>query len=190
LLIADEVQSGYARTGMMWAFEHADILPDIVVVAKAIANGLPLSAIATRRELQERWGKSAHGSTYGGNPVACAAGVAVLETIRDEGLVFNAARRGQELTTGLLRLMAEDERIGDVRGPGLMVGVELVQDRGTRQPDGDLATALVARCAELGLLVLSCGTAHQVIRWIPPIDATAAEISEGVEIFGEALRTV
>ena len=190
LLIADEVQSGYARTGMMWAFEHAEIVPDVVVVAKAIANGLPLSAIATRRELQERWGKSAHGSTYGGNPVACAAGIAVLETIRDEGLVLNAGARGIELTRGLLRLMAEDERIGDVRGPGLMVGVELVRDRDTREPDGDLATDLVARCAELGLLVLSCGLAHQVVRWIPPLDASAAEIAEGIEIFGEALRTV
>ena len=190
LLIADEVQTGFARTGMMWAFEHAEITPDVVVMAKAIANGLPLSAIATSRALQERWGKSAHGSTYGGNPVACAAGIAVLETIRDEGLVFNAGRRGVELTGGLLRLMAEDERIGDVRGPGLMVGVELVTDRATGQPDGDLANALVARCADLGLLVLSCGTAHQVIRWIPPIDVTAAEIAEAVEIFGEALRTV
>jgi 4-aminobutyrate aminotransferase len=190
LLIADEVQSGYARTGAMWAFEHAAIVPDVVVVAKAIANGLPLSAIATSRELQERWGRSAHGSTYGGNPVACAAGIAVLETIRDEDLVGNAGGRGSDLTSGLRRLMAEDERIGDVRGPGLMVGVELVKDRTTKEPDGDLATALVARSAELGLLVLSCGLAHQVVRWIPPIDATAAEISEGVEIFGEALRTV
>jgi 4-aminobutyrate aminotransferase len=190
LLIADEVQTGYARTGMMWAFEHAEIVPDVVVVAKAIANGLPLSAIATRRELQERWGKSAHGSTYGGNPVACAAGVAVLETIRDEELVFNAGRRGVDLTSGLLRLMAEDDRIGDVRGPGLMVGVEMVRDRATKEPDGDLATALVARCAELGLLVLSCGNAHQVVRWIAPIDVSPAEIAEGVEIFGEALRTV
>ena len=190
LLIADEVQCGYGRTGKMWAFEHAGIVPDVIVIAKAIANGLPLSAIATRRELQERWGRSAHGSTYGGNPVACAAGIAVLETIKDEGLVFNAGTRGGELTQGLYRLMAEDERIGDVRGPGLMIGVELVKDRDTREPDGDLATALVARCAELGLLVLSCGLAHQVVRWIAPIDVTAAEASEAVEIFGEALRTV
>jgi 4-aminobutyrate aminotransferase len=190
LLIADEVQTGYARTGRMWAIEHAGIVPDVVAVAKAIANGLPLSAIATRRELQERWGRSAHGSTYGGNPVACAAGIAVLETIADEDLVANAARRGEELTSGLERLKAEDDRIGDVRGPGLMVGVEFVRDRATREPDGDLATALVARSAELGLLVLSCGLAHQVVRWIPPIDVTSAEISEAVEIFGEALRTV
>ena len=190
LLIADEVQTGYARTGRMWAFERAGVVPDIVAVAKAIANGLPLSAIATRRELQERWGRSAHGSTYGGNPVACAAGIAVLETIAAEDLVTNAARRGEELTAGLERLKAEDDRIGDVRGPGLMIGVEFVRDRATGEPDGDLATALVARSAELGLLVLSCGLAHQVVRWIPPINVTSAEISEGVEIFGEALRTV
>ena len=190
LLIADEVQTGYARTGRMWAFEHAGIVPDVVAVAKAIANGLPLSAIATRRELQERWGRSAHGSTYGGNPVACAAGIAVLETIADQDLVANVAARGEELTAGLLRLEAEDDRIGDVRGPGVMVGVELIRDRATREPDGDLATALVARSAELGLLLLSCGLAHQVVRWIPPIDVSSAEISEAVEIFGEALRTV
>jgi 4-aminobutyrate aminotransferase len=190
LLIDDDVQAGYARTGAMWGFEHAGIVPDVVVIAKAIANGLPLGAIATRRELQERWGRSAHGSTFGGNPVACAAGIAVLDTIREDSLVVNAGRRGDELTQGLLRLMAEDERIGDVRGPGLMVGVELVRDRKTKEPDGDLASGLVARCAELGLLVLSCGLAHQVVRWIPPIDATPAEIAEGVEIFGEALRTV
>jgi len=190
LLIADEVQTGYARTGRMWAFEHAGVVPDVVAVAKAIANGLPLSAIATRRDLQVRWGRSAHGSTYGGNPVACAAGIAVLETIADGGLVANTAARGDELTAGLLRLKSEDDRIGDVRGPGVMVGVELVRDRASREPDGDLATALVARSAELGLLVLSCGLAHQVVRWIPPIDVSSAEISEAVEIFGEALRTV
>ena len=122
VLIADEVQSGYGRTGRMWAFEHAGIVPDVVCVAKAVANGLPLSAIVSSRDLQERWGRGAHGSTYGGNPVACAAGVAVLETIRDEGLVANAAARGVELTAGLGKIAAEDDRIGDIRGPGLMVG--------------------------------------------------------------------
>jgi 4-aminobutyrate aminotransferase len=132
LLIADEVQTGYARTGKMWGFEHAGITPDIVCLAKAIANGLPLSAIVTRRELQERWGTGAHGSTFGGNPVACAAGVAVLETIREERLVENAAARGAELFAGLKSLQAEDDRIGDVRGPGLMIGVEFVKDRTTR----------------------------------------------------------
>jgi 4-aminobutyrate aminotransferase len=136
LLIADEVQTGFARTGRMWGFEHAGIVPDVVVMAKAIANGLPLSAIATSRARMEQWGRSAHGSTYGGNPVACAAGVAVLETIEREGLVENAAARGAELRAGLDRIAAEEPRIGDVRGQGLMIGVELVTDRDVREPDG------------------------------------------------------
>jgi 4-aminobutyrate aminotransferase len=190
LLIADEIQSGYARSGRMWAFEHAGVVPDVVCIAKAIANGLPLSALATRRELQERWGKGAHGTTYGGNPVACAAGIAVLQTIADQGLIANAAARGEQLRAGLVRFQAEDERIGDVRGAGLMIGVEFVADRATREPDGSTVDALVAQCADDGLLVLSCGPEHQVIRWIPPIDASAAEIDEALAIFWTALGKV
>jgi 4-aminobutyrate aminotransferase len=190
LLIADEVQCGFGRTGRMWGFEHSGVVPDVVVLAKAIANGLPLSAIVSSRELQERWGRGAHGSTFGGNPVACAAGIAVLETIESERLVENAAVRGTELRAGLERIAAEDERIGDVRGPGLMVGVEFVRDRSTREPDGTLPDRLIAACAGNGLLVLSCGSQHEVVRWIPPLDVTAAEISEGVEIFGETLASI
>ena len=187
LLIADEVQTGYARTGRMWAFEHAQIVPDVVCVAKAIANGLPLSAIISSRELQERWGRGAHGSTFGGNPVACAAGLAVLETIREEGLVANAAARGAQLVAGLGKIAAEDDRIGDIRGRGLMVGVEFVRDRETREPNPTLPDQLMAACADAGLLVLTCGSNHQVVRWIPPINVDAAEIAEGIEIFGETL---
>ena len=190
LLIADEVQTGYARTGRMWGFEASGVVPDIIVIAKAIANGLPLSAIATSRARMEQWGRGAHGSTFGGNPVACAAGIAVLETIADEDLVANATARGEELRIGLDRVAAEDQRIGNVRGRGLMVGVELVTDPETREPDGVLAKAVIARAADLGLLILTCGMSGQVVRWIPPINATAAEISEAVEIFGEALRSV
>jgi 4-aminobutyrate aminotransferase len=190
LFIADEVQTGYGRTGRMWAFEHAGIVPDVVTVAKAIANGLPLSALVSSRDLQERWGRGAHGSTYGGNPVACAAGVAVLETIRDEDLVANADARGAELRAGLAKLAAEDERIGDIRGPGLMVGVEFVRDRATREPDGTLPDVLMSTCADNGLLVLTCGRRHEVVRWIPPLDATSAEIAEAVEIFGESLASI
>lgn len=188
LLIADEVQSGYGRTGRMWAFEHAGIVPDVVCVAKAIANGLPLSGIVTSHELQERWGRGAHGTTYGGNPVACAAGLAVLETIADEGLVENAARRGAELSGGLRELMAEHPGIGDVRGLGLMIGVEFVTDRATREPDGARAEAVADRCVDAGLLVLTSGMHHQVIRWIPPLDVTVPEIEEALGIFEGALK--
>ena len=190
LLIADEVQSGYGRTGRMWAFEHAGIVPDVVVVAKAIANGLPLSAVVSSTALQERWGRSAHGSTYGGNPVACAAGLAVLETFREERILDNVVARGAELRAGLERVAAEDDRIGDVRGPGLMIGVEFTRDRATREPDGTLPDVLSAACADAGLLVLTCGRQHEVVRWIPPLDVTAAEISEAVEIFGETLGSI
>jgi 4-aminobutyrate aminotransferase len=173
----------------MWGFEHAGIVPDVVCIAKAIANGLPLSAMATRRELQERWGRGAHGSTFGGNPVACAAGVAVLDTIQGERLVGNASERGIELTVGLRALAAEDPRIGDVRGPGLMIGVEFTEDGDPSKPDGLTAQAVQERAAELGLLLLTCGPAHQVVRWIAPLNVTPAEVAESVEIFGEALRT-
>ena len=188
LLVADEVQSGYGRTGEMWAFEHAGIVPDVVCVAKAIANGLPLSAVVTRRELQERWGRGAHGTTYGGNPVACAAGIAVLETIRDEHLVTNARARGAELSGGLRELMADHPAIGDVRGPGLMIGVEFVTDRSTRKPDGATAEAVAARATDAGLLLLLCGIDHQVIRWIPPLDVTVSEVEEALGLFENALR--
>jgi len=190
LLIIDEVQSGFGRTGTMWAFEDAGIVPDVVCMAKAIANGLPLSAIISSRELQERWGRGAHGSTYGGNPVACAAGLAVLETIRDEDLVTNARVRGAELVAGLGKIAAEDDRIGDIRGRGLMIGVEFVRDRASREPNSSLPDQLMTACADAGLLVLTCGHSHQVVRWIPPLNVTAAEIAEGVEIFGETLATI
>lgn len=187
LLIADEIQCGYGRTGRMWGFQASGIVPDVVTLAKAMANGLPLGAIVSSRALQERWGVGAHGSTFGGNPVCCAAAVAVLETIERDDLVANAAARGDELSAGLRALMARDERIGDVRGPGLMIGLELVRDRVTKEPDAELAAAVMQRCADLGLLLLTCGTAHNVIRWIPPLDVTAAEVHEALGIFETAL---
>jgi 4-aminobutyrate aminotransferase len=190
LLIADEVQAGFGRTGKMWSFEHAGIVPDVVCMAKAIANGLPLSAIASSKALQERWGKSAHGTTFGGNPVSCAAGIAVLETIRAERLVENSAARGAELMTGLRAIAADDSRIGDVRGLGLMIGVEFVRDRATREPDGPFCETVIQGCADEGLLVISCGVEHNVIRWIAPLNVTSAEISEALGIFRRVLRSL
>jgi len=190
LLIADEVQTGIARTGRMWAFEDSGIVPDIVCVAKALANGLPLGAIVSRRELQEAWGVGAHGTTFGGNPVSCAAGVAVLRTIAEQGLVANSAARGEELLGGLRAIMSEDPRIGDVRGRGLMVGAEFVKDAATRDPDGETCEAILQACAELGLLVLNCGTHHNVVRFLPPIDVTSEEIGRGLDMFRSALRAM
>jgi len=190
LLICDEVQTGYGRTGRMWGFEHAGIVPDVVCSAKGIANGLPLGAVIARRELHERWGRGAHGSTFGGNPVSCAAGIAVLETIEAEGLIANAAARGAQLLAGLRAIADRDQRIGDVRGPGLMIGVELVADRATRAPDGALADALIQACADRGLLVLTCGPDHNIVRWLAPLNVTAEEIEEGLSIFAAALAAV
>ncbi|MBX3029665.1 MAG: aspartate aminotransferase family protein [Chloroflexi bacterium] len=187
LLIADEVQSGLGRTGRMWGFEHAGIVPDVVCIAKGIANGLPLSAVVASTEHMRAWGAGAHGSTFGGNPVSCAAGVAVLRTIREERLVENAAERGAQLTAGLRAIAAEDPRIGDVRGPGLMIGVEFVTDRETRTPDTVIGDVLIARCADLGLLLLTCGPSHNVVRWIAPLDVTADEVDEALGIFRTAL---
>jgi 4-aminobutyrate aminotransferase-like enzyme len=114
----------------------------------------------------------------------------VLETIRSDGLIDNVVVRGAELRAGLERIAAEDDRIGDIRGPGLMIGVEFVRDPATREPDGALPDRLSAACADNGLLVLTCGSQHEVMRWIPPLDVTAAEISESVEIFGESLAAI
>ncbi len=190
LLVADEVQAGFGRTGKMWAFEHAGIVPDVVCMAKAIANGLPLSALASSRALQVRWGRSAHGTTYGGNPVACAAGIAVLETIRAERLVENSAAHGAELMAGLRSIAVDDPRIGDVRGLGLMIGVEFVRDRATQEPDGALCETVIQGCADEGLLLISCGVEHNVIRWIAPLNVTSAEIDEALGIFRRVLRAL
>ena len=180
LLISDEIQTGYGRTGRMWAFEHAGIVPDVVIAAKGIANGLPLGAIVARRELHEKWGVGAHGSTFGGNLVACAAGLAVLATIADEHLIENAAARGDQLAYGLREIKSADERITDVRGRGLMIGAEV--------SSGDLANRLISACADAGLLVLTCGVNHDVIRWLAPLNVTADEIDEGLGIFAGVLR--
>jgi 4-aminobutyrate aminotransferase len=121
--------------------------------------------------------------------VACAAGLAVLAEIRERDLVANAAARGRELSAGLREIAAGDDRIGDVRGPGLMIGVEFVRDRGTREPDGATCETVLQRCADEGLLLLSCGVAHNVIRWIPPLDVTGEEIAEALAIFRRVLAT-
>ena len=178
LLVVDEIQTGLARTGTMWAFQAAGIVPDVVCFGKAIANGLPLAGIVSSRELQTRWGVGAHGTTFGGNPVACAAAVAVLETIKGQHLAANAATQGEALMAGLRALATRDGRLTQVRGRGLMVGVETT---------AELAPRLMNGAADAGLLVLLAGGMHDVVRWLPPLDVDAAEIADGLAIFERVL---
>ncbi|MEJ2211603.1 MAG: aminotransferase class III-fold pyridoxal phosphate-dependent enzyme [Anaerolineae bacterium] len=184
LLVADEVQSGFGRTGKFFAVEHFHLVPDVLIVAKGLASGLPLSGLAAPRALMEKWLVGSHGGTYGGNPVACAAAEATVRLLQ-EGLVENAARQGSALMAGLCDLQARYPVIGDVRGLGLMVGVECTLPDGG--PASDLVKRLLAHCREAGLLLLNCGTYGNVIRWIPPLVVDQAQIEAGLEIFGQAL---
>jgi 4-aminobutyrate aminotransferase len=185
LLIADEVQTGIGRTGRWFAMEHFGCVADVVTMAKGLASGLPLSAVAARRELMERWIPGSHGGTYGGNAVACAAAVATIRAIRDEALLDNTQQQGNRLIRHLCDLQAEFPVIGDVRGLGLMVGAEFTAPDGT--PAKDLAKAVQKGCLERRLMLLTCGSYDNVIRWIPPLVVTQAQIEEAVAIFRDAL---
>jgi 4-aminobutyrate aminotransferase len=184
LLIADEVQTGFGRTGELFAVRHWDVEPDILVMAKGIASGLPLSGILARRELLERWAPGAHGGTYGGNVVSCAAANATLDVIEDEGLVANAAARGRQLLDGLRTVQGHFPSLGDVRGLGCMVGLEFVRPgRGDgRVPDPDVVKRVLAAALERDLIVLSAGSYGQVVRIIPPLITTADEVDHALEI--------
>jgi 4-aminobutyrate aminotransferase len=180
LLVADEIQSGAGRTGKMWAIEHWGVEPDILLTAKGIASGMPLSAMVARAQILESWGIGAHGSTYGGNPVACAAALATIELL-EGGLVANAAERGEQLVSGLRPLVDRSpQSVLEVRGRGLMVGVEFSSP--------ELAEEVQWACFTHGLLVLECG--KQTVRLCPPLVASAADIDTAIRIFGEAVQAV
>ncbi|HEX6128356.1 MAG TPA: aspartate aminotransferase family protein [Candidatus Limnocylindria bacterium] len=186
LLIADEVQSGFGRTGRMWATEWTDARPDIVVMAKGIASGMPLSGILARRELLERFGPGSHGGTYGGNAVSCAAALATLDVIAAEGLLENARSQGERLLGGIRRAAAGHPGVAEVRGRGLMIGIEFA-DPETLAPKPELAKELLREAFERRLLLLTCGTWGQVVRVIPPLVTTDAEVDSAITIIGEAL---
>jgi 4-aminobutyrate aminotransferase len=189
LLIADEVQSGMGRTGRMWASDWHDSRPDIVVMAKGIASGMPLSGIMARRELLNKFAPGSHGGTYGGNAVACAAAVATLDVIESEGLIANAARQGERLLAGLREAAEGRSCVAEVRGRGLMIGIEFAQGP-ELAPRADLAKAVLHEAFERRLLLLSCGTYGQVVRVIPPLVTTDAEVETAIGIIGESLEAV
>jgi 4-aminobutyrate aminotransferase len=189
LLIADEVQTGFGRTGEIFAVRHWDVEPDILVMAKGIASGLPLSGILARTDIMNMFPPSSHGGTYGGNVVACAAALATLDVIEDEGLVRNAADRGRQLLDGLRVLAARHPSIGDVRGLGLMVALEFVRpgEGDGRVPDPAMTKRVQQACYDRRLMLLTAGTYVNVIRIIPPLVTTAAEVDQALEIIAEAL---
>jgi 4-aminobutyrate aminotransferase len=189
LLIFDEIQSGFGRTGRWFAFEHYGVLPDIMTVAKGIASGLPLSGVFAPLDLMRKWEVGSHGGTYGGNAVACAAAVATIQAMREEKMLENAQARGQELMNGLRRLQEEYPQIADVRGLGLMIGTEFVVE-GRPEKAKPLTKAILHAAEERGLLLLTCGTYDNTIRWIPPLNVTREQIQEGLRIFEEALKAV
>jgi 4-aminobutyrate aminotransferase len=183
LLIADEVQSGMGRTGKWWAIENFGVEPDIITSAKGIASGMPLGAMITRKEIMS-WPKGSHGNTFGGNPISCAASLATIDLI-EKHYLQNVREVGEYALDTLAEIMARHPSIGDVRGIGLMIGVEFVQNRETKDPAVDLRDEVVNLAFELGLLTLGCG--QSVIRISPPLSTTKTEIDEGLMILEEAI---
>lgn len=187
MLIFDEVQSGFGRTGKWFALEHFGVAPDIMTVAKGIASGMPLSGVFSRTDIMKKLDTGSIGGTYGGNAVACAAGVATVRAMREEKMIENAAERGVQLMTGLRKLQEEYPQIGDVRGKGLMVGTEFIvgESQAKAKP---LVKEIIHKAEEQGLLLLSCGTYDNTLRWIPPLNVTSGQINDGLKIFSDALK--
>jgi 4-aminobutyrate aminotransferase len=187
LFVADEVQTGFARTGRMFAIEHSGVQPDIMVMAKGIASGFPISAIGARADLMAHWNRGAHGGTYGANPIGCAAALATIDVIESEHLADNARDQGRRLVDALAKLQADDPGIGDVRGLGLMIGTELVDPDGA--PAAARTAAILRHCLdESNVIFMNCGTGGNVLLWMPPLIVSADEIDRGVAAFGAALK--
>jgi 4-aminobutyrate aminotransferase len=188
LLIFDEVQSGMGRTGDWFAAQRYGVTPDILTVAKGIASGFPLSAVVSRRAIMEQWPEGAHGTTFGGNPVSCAAAIATMETIRDEGLLLRCRELGAAMLSRLQGLQERHPVIGDLRGMGLMIGVELVKPDGS--PDSATCDRLLEECRTRGLIIINCGPERNTVRLIPPLTITDTELDEAMAIFAQAVASV
>jgi 4-aminobutyrate aminotransferase len=187
LLVLDEIQSGFGRTGEWFAFERYGVEPDIMTVAKGIASGLPLSGVFSSLDLMKKWPGGSHGGTYGGNAVACAAAVATIQAMRAENMLENAQQRGLQLQTGLRKLQEEYAHIGDVRGLGLMIGSEFEVD-GKFKDAKPLVKEIIHAAEERGLLLLSCGTYDSTVRWIPPLNVTEGQVNDALRIFADSLK--
>ncbi|HEX4361143.1 MAG TPA: 4-aminobutyrate--2-oxoglutarate transaminase [Pseudonocardia sp.] len=190
VFIADEVQTGFCRTGDWFASEHENVVPDLITTGKAIGGGLPLAAVTGRAELMDAVHTGGLGGTYGGNPIACAAALGAIETMRTEDLTTRARNLGAVLRARLDAMAAKYPVIGDVRGRGLMQAVELVSDREAKTPDAATTAALNAACHRAGLLTLTCGSFGNVMRFLPPLIISEELLDEGLTIFESALAEV
>jgi 4-aminobutyrate aminotransferase len=186
LFVADEVQTGMGRTGRMMAMEHWGIVPDIIALAKGIASGMPLGATVSQTEVMD-WVPGSHASTFGGNPISCQAALTTIELLEEE-LVENSARVGEYILGRLKEFQKEFEMIGDVRGKGLMIGIELIKDRETKKKAIEERNAVIQRCFEKGLLILGCG--ENTIRLIPPLIITQREADTALTILEEVLKKI
>jgi 4-aminobutyrate aminotransferase len=184
LLIFDEVQCGVGRTGRMFASQHWDVAPDIMTLAKGLGSGLPIGAVVAKRRIMENWTRGAHGNTFGGNPLCCAAALATLDLVQGE-YASNAATVGEYFINRLRDLQGRYDVIGEVRGKGLMIGMELVTDRVSRTPATDLCDAVIHRAFHNGLLLLSCGIS--TVRFIPPLLISKADVDEALSILDASL---
>ncbi|UCC28317.1 MAG: aminotransferase class III-fold pyridoxal phosphate-dependent enzyme, partial [Candidatus Bathyarchaeota archaeon] len=187
LLIDDEVQAGMGRTGKWFAIEHWNVEPDIICIAKAIASGLPLSAIVARARLMD-WEGGSHATTFGGNPVSCAAALAVIDAIKDERLLENAAKQGNHALKRLDELKEKSEILGDVRGKGLMIGAEMVTDKQTRNHGSREAKEIMLRCWKRGVAIITSGAS--TLRLAPPLNITTELIDAGLNIVEDVIQEV
>lgn len=188
LLIMDEIQTGMGRTGKMWGFEHFDIVPDIITVAKGIASGMPVSAVVSDKAIMDHWAPGSHGGTYGGNAVGTATALATLQVMRDEKLPENAERMGTVLMDSLREIQRDFPVIGDVRGLGLMVAVEFVKPDGSVNPGA--VASVIQRAFEEKVLLLNCGTYDEAIRVIPPLVVNEAQIRDFLAVFRGAVASL
>lgn len=187
VLVLDEIQTGFGRTGKLFAFEHAGLRPDLVTVAKSLAGGLPLSGVVGRAAIMDAPAPGGLGGTYGGNALACAAALAVLDAFEQDGLLDRAEALGIGLRATLDRLQSQHAAIGEVRGLGFMQAIEIVADRATRAPDAAAAQRIIARARAQGLLVIKCGVHRNVIRFLAPLVTTGAQLAEGIGMLERAL---
>ncbi|CAM5743916.1 4-aminobutyrate--2-oxoglutarate transaminase [Streptomyces hirsutus] len=186
MFVADEIQSGFCRTGQWFACEDEGIVPDLITTAKGIAGGLPLSAVTGRAEIMDAAHSGGLGGTYGGNPVACAGALGAIETMEELDLNARAKAIEAVMKTRLTAMADKFDLIGDIRGRGAMIAIELVKDRATKEPNPEATAALAKACQQEGLLILTCGTYGNVLRFLPPLVIGEDLLNEGLDILEQA----